>query len=378
MKNTFIITHTGMSSWCGNELESKGTSCGDVGYRYDLFTVVNHSNICPVPQTAPLGLPAVPGGLPNSTFWWWILQRTKNVTTSISLQQTAAPAFAMPPPIKSDAGQYRLCVYKAGDFSHFNSTAVTRSGITYQLPIINRNGALEEFWTDSGIEPAALKVTNDIQFNSSYRFIEYDSSIGIMYHQSVVPTEVIREDNGQVSRTPLVRSTETVRFSIKPITANGEIITSGSYSVLVETCATPQTIDDLYCTLSYPADSGRIHLSGYNIVNIGGVKECHDNSSDIYNWPRHGLQQQLSNGKISFHLQIRSICSNESFSREYGCGFRFSAERVIKGQTDSNGNPLTEKIFSPPQWINILEIKPEEIDIIVQGMNATNCVLLFL
>lgn len=340
-----------LSSWCARvpeEVWGQGAPCMsengaipvDKTTRYpaDLVTIINSSQVCPTPTSGPDGMGS------TGAHVWWSLLRTRN--SSVMVNASDVHPFSLPPSKLSVSGQYKICVFKAGEakYGDYAPDFVTKKGLVYQ--VFNRGtattGGNTGLWRDSvtGV-PAKLLVTPLLGFNSSVRFIEYQGAdTRAMYDDLMVPSEVVASPvTGTVSRTPLLRSGSTVDFVVRAATSSENDIPSGEYAVDVYRCSSPQNWDALACPLSN-AKGPSAAVAPFSLMNVNG--DCpSDSHAGRYGWPQNGLRQFLTSGTVRFSLQYLSACNDNV----WGCGVRFAA--MPTGSTT--------QITSYPQWVNVEE-----------------------
>eukprot|EP01064_Diplonema_japonicum_P037163 TRINITY_DN863_c0_g1_i1.p1 TRINITY_DN863_c0_g1~~TRINITY_DN863_c0_g1_i1.p1 ORF type:complete len:4887 (+),score=989.27 TRINITY_DN863_c0_g1_i1:68-14728(+) len=360
-----------VSSWCAQppQAADEGVPCStqnNGGFTTDLVTIVNDTQVCPAPTVAPGGGTSS-SGQPGPR--WFELIRTTNVSAGVSITWSAtADAFALPPvSYPSLSGQYKLCVYKAGEaqtgyFVDGASEYVAKQGVVYQL--FNRgsadNGGGSGFWRDStGVgAPAQLLVTSTLQFNSSIRFMEYAANLETLYGASVVSTDLVTDTmTGTVSRTPLLRSGTSVEYVVQVATSDGVAIRSGSYPVDVMRCPRATTwTNGLECPTSVQVGPD-VSPGDFIIQNVNG--DCSMANGPGYGWYANGLRQFTVAGVVKFNIQYRSACP----AGEFGCGIRFVAS--------ANINSVATTLSSAAQWVNIDTHPPLSVAINGQEVNPT-------
>jgi hypothetical protein len=338
-----------LSGWCArvpDEVSGQGVPCMSLNnaipvdktdkYPADLVTFVNSSQVCPTPFSGADGMGS------SGVHVWWSLLRTLN--SSVMVNASDVYPFTLPPAKLSVSGQYKVCVFKAGeaDYGAYASQFVTKKGLVYQ--VFNRGtaetGGGTGLWRDSvtGV-PAQLLVTPLLGFNSSVRFIEYQGTdTQALYNDVMVPSEVVTSPvTGTVSRTPLLRSGSTVDFVVRAATASGNEVPSGEYAVDVYRCSSPSSWDALQCPLSNAKDPTAATVP-FALKNVNG--DCpSDSEATRYGWPMNGLRQFLTSGTVRFSLQYLSACDGGV----WGCGVRFAATPT----------GLPTQIMSHPQWVNV-------------------------
>eukprot|EP00755_Sulcionema_specki_P006272 Sspe_Gene.5152::Locus_1698_Transcript_2_2_Confidence_0.750_Length_13180::g.5152::m.5152 len=345
---------TSLSSWCSREDEVNGegvpcTSQNTVdptnpqGFRWDLLTVVNDTQVCPAPTAGPAGSAE---GVPE----WYQLIRTGNATASVwNTWDAPSKAFALPPTgAVAESGRYKVCVYKAGEPKFSLGGHVAREGVVYQLA---RRHYETGYWEDpiKG-KPTQLLVSHDLMFNSSIRFVEVASGAEMqtLYGENVVPAEWVTDSStGMLSRTPIIQSGESVGYTVTVATSSGQLVPSGSYAVDVLRCAAAGSSWGLLdCATATGPDSA----GAFEVYNKDG--QCSTTYGHLYGWPSNGLRQFATDGKVHFALQYRSRCPDGAF----GCGVKFSAKVG------------SETIMSRPQWVNVARRWPDAVE--VNGVEA--------
>eukprot|EP01060_Flectonema_neradi_P007207 TRINITY_DN14_c0_g3_i1.p1 TRINITY_DN14_c0_g3~~TRINITY_DN14_c0_g3_i1.p1 ORF type:complete len:4482 (+),score=859.73 TRINITY_DN14_c0_g3_i1:81-13526(+) len=331
-----------LSSWCSvtedDAEDGKGIRCSSQnngGYTHDLFTVVNGTQICPAPSQAPKG-----SAIGEDE--WFTLQRASNVTATVwnTWGDAIENMFVLPPANKGTSGQYKICVYKAGealpDYVHddYAGQRVTKKGVVYQL--FNRgstaSGGDSGFWRDTSGAPAKLIVERPTLEAQTGRFIEYTDTLADEYGDDQVPQlDVTDPTTGKFSRSVLFTSGSTVRYVVRTATTDGVPVAEGSYTIDVKRCPSASTFAGLFCGASLTEVDAESNLP-FLVVNQGA---CLMEKAATYGWPSNGLRQSMVNGVATFELQYRSACPDN----EFGCGVRFFAN--------------DDQLFSPAQWVNI-------------------------
>ena len=340
-----------VSSWCGDGM-TNGVNCaaqnGASGFTADLLTVVNDTQVCPAPKVAPAGSSTGP---PH----WFQLTRTANVSAAVKITWTAtASALAMPPAKPATTGQYKVCVYKAGEatatqLATGSAQAVAKQGVVYQL--YNRgesaNGGGSGYWKDSSGTAGApdhLTVTSTLSFNSTLRFMQYNSTVATSHGAAAVPDASVTTD-GKVSRTPLVTSGTTVDYVVRVATASGAAVPFGSYPVEVRRCPAAGTFDGLVCATD-TTEAPSAATKSFLVWNVGGA--CSQANGPMYGWEANGLKQFTQSGVVKLSLQYRSACPAD----EFGCGVRFVADASA-----------TSKLWSTSQWVNVAMHAPNMVSV---------------
>ena len=348
-----------VSSWCSTNVGGQGVDCytqNSGGFSYDLLTIVNDTQVCPAPSSFPLGSTSGP---PD----WFKLGRTSNASVNIidtwsQASSSNESVFQLPPALQSETGQYKLCIYKAGEAkTGFFSTKlvdshVAKAGIVYQAYVLNTESG---YWGGSKGTPSSLVVSTDLSYNISQRFIEYNGTeTDTKYSIEEIPEDLVTDNTtGKLSRTPLLRSGTSVEFIVRTANANGDVLPVGNYEVRVLTCKSTTSWSGLSCDL--------IGKNEFIIWNIDGA--CHPSRSLKYGWEPNGLKQFMIDGSVSLNIQYRSSCPDSMF----GCGIIFQAVTGRQPET---------VISSKPQWINIDSHPPTAVtldDKLIQPMvNSTS------
>ena len=331
------LKHSG-SSWCGGAGSNCVAEYSSSGFANDLVTVVDSSLVCPAPTLAPTGSAAGP---PE----WFVTTRYSNV--SVQIKETwsnTANAFALPPLSAGASGQYKLCVYKASEQGP--SASVLRRGVVYQL--YNRgstaSGGGGGFWNDvSVVSAASLEVARTFAYNSSVHFTEYTSNLQASYGPAVLPDAFVTDPStGQISRTPLLRSGQTVTFTVKLTTSLGKAFPHGDYPISIVRCPLTETWGGLECGSGWTWPGGG---APFAVQNVAG--RCTAENAARYGWDAAGLRQFLSSGAAVFSVQYRSVCPGGVF----GCGIRFVVDTP------------TGRIASPAQWVNVQQHTPDAVSV---------------
>eukprot|EP01065_Artemidia_motanka_P051494 TRINITY_DN9104_c0_g1_i1.p1 TRINITY_DN9104_c0_g1~~TRINITY_DN9104_c0_g1_i1.p1 ORF type:complete len:4612 (+),score=1046.90 TRINITY_DN9104_c0_g1_i1:421-13836(+) len=347
---------TSLGSWCRGA-GSAGTDCFaansqeagvTTGYPFDLLKVVTKGEVCSAPSVGPQGSA---NGPPE----WFTLLAITNVTVMVLPTWTnSSVRFSLPPVAASSSGaQYVICVYKATQATADGS--VVNHGVVYQL--MNRGSAAtgggSGLWTDgTAAQGSQLTVTSSVVFNATVRFVEYTALAESVYQSAAVPAASVTDPStGQVTRTPALRSGETVNYYVSVTAADGTPVPFGHYTVDVELCSgTAAGWEAVRCTSVYQpqgrrAGSTQASAAPFLVSVVGGA--CPASRAADYGWPRTGARQFMEAGSISYTIQYRSACPVP----EYGCGLRFST--VAGGVTTR----------SAPMWISVLEHYPDALSL---------------
>eukprot|EP01065_Artemidia_motanka_P016373 TRINITY_DN2006_c3_g2_i3.p1 TRINITY_DN2006_c3_g2~~TRINITY_DN2006_c3_g2_i3.p1 ORF type:complete len:3276 (+),score=1117.62 TRINITY_DN2006_c3_g2_i3:1479-11306(+) len=377
------------SSWCGvaaNTIWGQGVDCITAnqasitsfatGSKYftDLLTLVNDSQVCPVPFAVPNGLGS------TGQHRWWRMTRTSNSSTMVEalLEDTDTTRWQLPPVKPTTTHRYKLCIYKAGDAASYNATTwVAKAGLVYQLSVstIGSTGAStstgeDGFWVPTaatgtgtgGTVPAAsaLAVTSNLNFNSTLRFMEYDATTTRLAYESIATGTVTT--SGLFSRTPVVTSGTAVTFSVQVADASGQAYPFGTYPVDVYRCAGPGTggWNSLDCAQGASAPSRHANAlqqstGSFSVENVDANAGCNRQRAAAYGWPSSGLRQMVVNGRADFTLRYTSACNSGG---EFGCGV------YLRG-TAPDGTVVQSK----PMWLNVLQQYPSAMAL---GDSATN------
>ena len=342
-----------LASWCKSGTSSFGMDCAtqnNFGYQFDLVSVANGTAVCPTPYASPTGSTSV-----DSTQWFVVspVSAISAALKSPSGANSLGSYYSMPPAAAALSGRYKVCLYKAAQTAGANASTghVSRGGVTYQ--VLNK-GVTEEgggsgYWKQANLaqsaDPAFITVQSSLLYNSSIRFSEFHADIPMKYSDQLVGQYLTDEDNGQFSRTPLVRSGSVVEFDVQLSLADGSAVSFGRYPVTVVRCFSPPTDknwEGLKCTHYKPPDQ-QGDVGVFSVQNFAG--ECPAEAATNFGWPSSGLKQFLRDGAASFKLQYRSRCSGA-----FGCGVRFVSKI---------SDTLT--VYSRPFWVNVYRRYPTDI-----------------
>ena len=351
MESTWDTTgeQVSVSSWCGT---SSGVNCtalnGASGFTTDLVTIANDTQVCPTPSTVAGSATGAPE--------WFQLVRTTNASAMVAdtWGTTTASAFALPPALyPATSGQYKICVFKAGEatataMGNASAKQVTKKGVVYQLYNrgLKKYGGGSGYWRDSNIPPSQLTVTSTLAFNSSLRFMQFTTATTLetLYGASAVSAASVTDaTTGMVSRTPLLTSGAVVVYDVQVATKDKLPVPFGSFPLVVKRCAQATAFAGLECVAASQVDPS-VSPGPFTVWAIGGA--CKQANATQYGWERNGLRQFTQSGQVRLSLQYRSACP----AGEFGCGVRFEA-------TTQSGVQL----LSPAQWVNVAAKAPNGV-----------------
>ncbi|KAJ9464537.1 hypothetical protein DIPPA_09971 [Diplonema papillatum] len=333
-----------LSSWCSSTT-GQGLDCADLndhGYRYDLLTIANGTDVCPTPTQPPLG---------GSAQAWLPLQRHTNVSAVI-----ASGVFALPPISKSASGRYKLCLYKAGQPAQPDGH-VAKRGVVYQLTNydLSSAGGGTGYWIDAntaGTKIAQLVVASSLVYNESRYFTEYVRGVtDVIYGSSFV--DFADQGSEQASASPLIEAGTIIEYTVQAVSADGAPVPLGSFVVSALRCEGGSEVEDAACTHVFAASSAS--SDSFQLEARDG--ECGAEAPN-FNWPASGLTQLAREGRVAFKLAYLSSCTGV-----IGCGVRFVVERGGEGSVGASGFVGTDAVrvssgvgvaaSSLPQWVNV-------------------------
>ncbi|KAJ9453957.1 hypothetical protein DIPPA_22953 [Diplonema papillatum] len=358
-------TRVGLASWCAPpdyEKRDWGVPCltqNSGGFVADLLTIVNDTDVCPVPASAPWGSQPGLGG-PSPPSEWFVLRRIGNATVAIgSASSWSGMDFILPPPQQSPTHRYKICVYKAGeaDAQHYEiPESVTRKGVVYQVPM--RFGSFGH-WVDAGAVETKLTVSawlpGSAYYNRSVQFMEVTDAGLRQYDPAFVPDPLVNFTSlpsvGMLSRTPVVRSGAIVQFvvtrepAINDDSAYVEVqrcLGTSHYSTTALKCDTPSA------WIGPTIDKRLSQLRGSFWLEPTEASNCAGETAEKYDWAPSGLRQYLKRGVAVFSLRYASSCPAGPF----GCGVVFTVH-------DGKGAVVS----SAAQWINTRTTYPDALSV---------------
>ena len=311
---------TPLSSWCAPKNGTMGAPCFDsAGQFHDMISVVNSTLVCPS----------------RGDTLWHNLTRANNATSVLSGYETA---FVLPPKYPSLSGQYKICVYKAGEIEGDESSGLKR-GRVYQ--VAGEGG--EDFWREeSGMgQPSRLIVESSVVYNGTLRFTEYSSEVAQRYRG--VSTSLLTDPaTGLVKRTPLIASGSTITYTVKIASPDGSIVPLSNIPIEVMRCDTSYSWEGVQC--SSGSNAPHIVPGFFSVHSIEGA--CNATDAVQHGWPSNGLTQFSAGGYSTFRLQYRSACPRG----EFGCGIRFVG-RTLEGV----------ELWSAALWVSVKEDYPNGV-----------------
>ena len=329
---TIIDSH--VTNWCKTDL-STGVSCLIDGHQFDLLTVVNETQNCPIPSSSPTDFTGIDD--------WHVLTPS---ATSTAVLHSAKP-FILPPVYTSASGRYKICVFKAAAGTY------SKRGVVHQL--YNKGNTKEggdtRYWRDYvAATPTQLKISGTFEENSNSttgknanRFSLYNSTTELQY--SDIPDTDITED-GIMSRSTVVETGSVIMFSVSLVSESGVSLPPEDMSVEVVRCQKTASWAGLSCneysTATEPGD--------FIVKSL--ESSCYDEEGE-YKRPTNGLKEDWGSSLEyrTILLQYQSSCPDNLF----GCGIKIIVTIPSRRLT------LSSQSF----WVNMKSKYPTSITVIM-------------